>query len=314
MLNFESVTKRYGKRNAVDGLSFSVPAESVVGLLGPNGAGKSTAMKMVLGLAKATSGEISLFGCTPGSSGFADAVRRTGSHIETPALYERASARKNLEIHGAAFGIGRRDPRIAATLETVGLSDRSNDKVKNFSLGMRQRMSLGDCHSARAELVILDEPTNGLDPSGVVEIREVIRSLPGRGMTALVSSHVLGEIEKTVDEVVIIRNGKLVKAGSIEALTEGDGGSLLVGMPEGQAQMGCDALNAVGYTAAVGSDGMVRVNPHGRPGSSIAHALAQANLYPDELRAEQGRSLESVFLELTDSASTATGAGNGAGA
>ena len=314
MLNFESVTKRYGKRNAVDGLSFSVPAESVVGLLGPNGAGKSTAMKMVLGLAKATSGEISLFGCTPGSSGFADAVRRTGSHIETPALYERASARENLEIHGAAFGIGRRDPRISATLETVGLSDRSDDKVKNFSLGMRQRMSLAIAILHEPELVILDEPTNGLDPSGVVEIREVIRSLPGRGMTALVSSHVLGEIEKTVDEVVIIRNGKLVKAGSIEALTEGDGGSLLVGMPEGQAQLGCDALNAVGYTAAVGSDGIVRVNPHGRPGSSIAHALAQAHLYPDELRAEQGRSLESVFLELTDSASTATGAGNGAGA
>ncbi|MEI6446316.1 MAG: ATP-binding cassette domain-containing protein [Actinomycetes bacterium] len=301
MLNFESVTKRYGNRKAVDGLSFSVPAESVVGLLGPNGAGKSTAMKMVLGLAQATSGEINLFGCTPGSSGFADAVRRTGSHIETPALYERASARQNLEIHGAAFGIGRRDPRIAATLETVGLSDRSGDKVKNFSLGMRQRMSLATAILHEPELVILDEPTNGLDPSGVVEIREVIRSLPDRGMTALVSSHVLGEIEKTVDHVVIIRNGQLVKEGSIDSLTEGDDETLLVRMPEGQSQLGCDALNAVGYTAAVGSDGVLRVNPHGRPGSSIAHTLAQANLYPDELRSERGRSLESVFLELTDS-------------
>ena len=300
MLEFDSVTKRFGTRAAVDNLTFAVEERSVTGLLGPNGAGKSTAMRLLLGLSQPSSGTISVLGHERGTAGFTEAIRQTGSHIETPALYERATARQNLEIHAAGYGIARSDPRITKTLDTVGLSSRSEDKVKGYSLGMRQRMSLAIAILHDPELVILDEPTNGLDPSGVVEIRDVIRSLPGRGMTALVSSHILGEIEKTVDEVVIIRNGKLVTSGSIESLVSGSDGTLLVRMPAGQNQAACDALNAVGYTSGVGSDGAVRVNPQGRPGSSIAHTLAQAGMYPDELRPEQGRSLESVFLELTD--------------
>jgi ABC-2 type transport system ATP-binding protein len=297
MLQFESVSKKFGSINAVDDLSFQVGSGSVVGLLGPNGAGKSTAMRILLGLSAASSGKVTLLGHEPGSTGFAAAIRRTGSHIERPALYERATARQNLEIHGAAFGIGRNDPKIATTLETIGLSGRSGDKVKNFSLGMRQRMSLGVAILHDPELVVLDEPTNGLDPSGVVEIREVIRSLPARGMTCLVSSHVLGEIEKTVDEVVIIRNGRLVAEGPIDEIVGGGSGALLLRLPSGNGPAGAEALAAAGLKGSLDGDS-IRVEAHGKSGSAIAEILANAGIYPDELRSE-GANLEDVFINLT---------------
>jgi len=297
MLQFESVSKTFGSIKAVDELSFEVGSGSVVGLLGPNGAGKSTAMRILLGLSAASSGTVRLLGHEPGSAGFTEAIRRTGSHIERPALYERASARQNLEIHGAAFGIGRNDPKIATTLETIGLSGRSGDKVKNFSLGMRQRMSLGVAILHDPELVVLDEPTNGLDPSGVVEIREVIRSLPARGMTCLVSSHVLGEIEKTVDEVVIIRNGRLVAEGPINEIVGAGSGALLLRLPNGNGPAGAEALAAAGLKGSLDGDS-IRVEAQGKPGSAIAEILAKSGLYPDELRSE-GANLEDVFINLT---------------
>jgi len=297
MLQFESVSKKFGSIKAVDELSFQVGSGSVVGLLGPNGAGKSTAMRILLGLSAASSGKVSLLGHEPGSAGFAEAIRRTGSHIERPALYERATARQNLEIHGSAFGIGRKDPKINATLETIGLSGRSDDKVKNFSLGMRQRMSLGVAILHHPELVVLDEPTNGLDPSGVVEIREVIRSLPARGMTCLVSSHVLGEIEKTVDEVVIIRDGRLVAEGPIDQIVGSGSGAVLLRLPQGNGAAGAEALAAAGLKGTLDGDA-IRVDAQGKPGSAIAEILANAGIYPDELRAE-GASLEDVFINLT---------------
>ena len=301
MLSFDSVTKSYGSRNAVDQLSFRVPERSVIGLLGPNGAGKSTAMKLLLGLVSSNSGEIQLLGSTPGSPGFAEAVRRTGSHIEAPALYERATARQNLAIHAASFGIDRHDPQIDATLETVGLSSRSSDKVKGFSLGMRQRLSLGIAILPEPELVVLDEPTNGLDPSGVVEIREVIRSLPERGMTALVSSHVLGEIEKTVDEVVIIRDGRLVAEGPLDSIVGSGSGRLLLRVPDLHRDAALSAIAAEGLAASDAGEGLIRVEAGGKPGSSLAELLARAGIYPDELWSERP-DLENVFLQLTGGA------------
>jgi len=297
MLKFDCVSKQFRSIKAVDELSFEVNSGSVVGLLGPNGAGKSTAMRILLGLSAASSGKVSLLGHEPGSPGFAEAIKRTGSHIERPALYERATARQNLEIHGAAFGIGSKDQRITTTLETIGLSGRSGDKVKNFSLGMRQRMSLGVAILHDPELVVLDEPTNGLDPSGVIEIREVIRSLPARGMTCLVSSHVLGEIEKTVDDVVIIRDGRLVAEGPIGQIVGAGSGSLLVRLPQGSGAAAAEALSAAGLKGTRDDD-IIRVDAQGKPGSAIAEILASARIYPDELRAE-GANLEDVFINLT---------------
>lgn len=296
VLNFDSVTKSYGSRRAVDELCFEVAERSVTGLLGANGAGKSTTMKLLLGLAAPNSGSIELFGERQGTAGFASAVRRTGSHIELPALYERATARQNIAIQGAGFGIGQRDPKIDAVLETVGLSSRSSDKVKSFSLGMRQRMSLALAIVHEPELVILDEPINGLDPEGVVEMRELIRSLPARGMTALVSSHVLDEIERTVDEIVIIREGKLIAEGPIASIITTSG--IVLRVPAGNSDAALAALSTAGIAATSFENGEIRVETGDQPGSVVAKLLADAGVYPDELR-PQTADLESVFLDLT---------------
>ena len=297
VLSFQGVSKSYGSVRAVDDLSFDVAGQSVTGLLGPNGAGKSTVMKMALGLARAKDGEIELFGARPRTRAFRPAVRRTGSQIELPALYERVSARKNLEIHGAGFGIRRRDPWIDQVLDMVGLSSRSQDRVKGYSMGMRQRLNLGLALLNRPEFVILDEPVNGLDPAGVVEVRELIRSLPAGGVTVLVSSHLLDEIERTVDRVVIIREGRLVTEGAIDEIVSS--GYTLVRVAKRDARDAVDVLTAYGFGASAGEGGQLRVDTGGRPASDVAKALADAGIYPSELRPEHN-DLESAFLGLVD--------------
>lgn len=295
VLSFQGVSKSYGKVRAVDGLSFDVEGQSVTGLLGPNGAGKSTVMKMALGLARAREGEIELFGAHPRTRAFRPAVRRTGSQIELPALYERVSARKNLEIHGAGFGIKRRDPWIDQVLDMVGLSSRSQDRVRGYSLGMRQRLNLGLALLNRPEFVVLDEPVNGLDPAGVVEVRELIRSLPSGGVTVLVSSHLLDEIERTVDRVVIIRDGRLVTEGAIDEIVSSS--YTLVQVAKRDARDAVEVLTAYGMGASAGEAGRLRVDTGGRPASEVAKALADAGIYPTEMRPEHN-DLESAFLGL----------------
>ena len=297
ILSFNGVSKSYGSVKAVDDLSFEVEAQAVTGLLGSNGAGKSTVMKLLLGLARAGDGEIELFGARPRTRAFSAAVRRTGSQIELPALYDRVGARRNLEIHGAGFGIRRRDPWIDQVLEMVGLSARSEDRVKGFSMGMRQRLSLGLALLNRPELIVLDEPVNGLDPSGVVEIRELIRSLPAGGATVLVSSHLLDEIERTVDRVLIIRDGRLVVAGAMDEIVSS--GYTLVQVARREARDAVDVLTAYGMGATAGEGGRVRVDTGGRPASEIAKALADAGIYPVELRPESN-DLESAFLGIVE--------------
>ena len=208
-----------------------------------------------------------------------------------------------MAIQCAGFGIGRRDPKIDAVLETVGLSSRSEDKVKSFSLGMRQRMSLALALVHEPELVVLDEPINGLDPEGVVEMRELIRSLPSRGMTALVSSHVLDEIERTVDEIVIIREGKLIAEGPIASIITTSG--ILLRVPAGNGDAAIAALSAAGVAAAAFDTGVIHVDSGDQPGSIVAKVLADAGVYPDELR-PQTADLESVFLDLTSTDETAS--------
>ena len=297
VLSFQGVSKSYGSVRAVDDLSFDVAEQSVTGLLGPNGAGKSTVMKMALGLARAKAGEIELFGARPRTRAFRPAVRRTGSQIELPALYDRVSARKNLEIHGAGFGIRRRDPWIDQVLDMVGLSSRSQDRVKGYSMGMRQRLNLGLALLNRPEFVILDEPVNGLDPAGVVEVRELIRSLPAGGVTVLVSSHLLDEIERTVDRVVIIREGRLVTEGAIGEIVSS--GYTLVRVAKRDARDAVDVLTAYGFGASAGEGGQLRIDTAGRPASDVAKALADAGIYPSELRPEHN-DLESAFLGLVE--------------
>lgn len=310
LVTFNNVTKRYGSRTVIDSLSFSVGTGSVTGLLGPNGAGKSTAMRVLLGIAHANGGRAELFGIAPGEHGYRDALHRAGAHVEEPALYANASARANLQIHAAGLGISRKDPRINQMLDQVGLASRGGDKAKKYSLGMRQRLGLAIALVNDPELVILDEPTNGLDPAGVVEIRELIRSLPGRGTTVLVSSHLLAEVQKTADHLVIIDNGKLVMDGTIaDAIAGAATSSYLLRVGETERTTATGILQQLGFTVAIDQSGLMLIAGEIQRGSQISHALAEADIYLEELRPQEV-DLEAAFLNMTGSASGDAVTGN----
>ncbi|MGD9573009.1 MAG: ATP-binding cassette domain-containing protein [Thermoleophilia bacterium] len=298
LARFDGATKRYGSRTVVDDLTFDVAEGSVTGLLGPNGAGKSTAIRLLLGIAGLTGGSCELLGAEPGGRGFRAAVRGTGSLIEAPSLYANATARGNLEIWAVSRGMRRTDPRIGRVLEQVGLAGRGDDRAKNFSLGMRQRLGIAMAIVHEPQLVILDEPTNGLDPAGTVEIRELIRSLPSRGATVLVSSHVLGEVQKTVDHVVIIAAGRLRTSRPMsDFLAEMSGDEFTVVLAPDAWERGRAALAAAGLQVEEAGQGTLHVTGEPR-GSAIAKALADAGVYPDELHHRES-SLEEAFLALT---------------
>ena len=294
---FEGTTKRYGGRTVVDDLSFEVAEGSVTGLLGPNGAGKTTAIRMLLGIASVSGGSCALFGAAPGRPGFRAAVRQTGSLIESPSLYGNATALANLKIWAVSRGLSPRDPRIGRVLERVGLAGRGDAKAKDFSLGMRQRLGIGMAILHEPKLVILDEPTNGLDPAGTVEIRELIRSLPAQGATVLVSSHVLGEVQKTVNHVVIIAAGKLRASGPMdELLHQNTASAFIVALPPETLARGRQVLESRGLAVEeIGGQLSVTGETHG---AVLSQALAEAGVYPEELHRRE-ESLEETFLQIT---------------
>jgi ABC-2 type transport system ATP-binding protein len=305
LIEFDGVTKRFGKRTAVDALSFAVPEGSVVGLLGPNGAGKTTAIRVLLGLARATAGSASILGAAPGTRAFSAALREVGTLVEGPALYANASGRDNLRIQAAAIGLSDGHERIDEALALVGLAGRAGDAAKTYSLGMKQRLGLALALLARPRVVVLDEPTNGLDPAGIQEMRELIRSLPARGTTVLVSSHLLGEVQLMCDRVAIIHHGKLVADGTLDQVLAGAGGGArfeIVVAPQ-ELEHARAALAAAGLAAAPAAGGAARlvVPADGRSGADVNRLLVEAGIYADELR-RGAASLEDVFLEITGGA------------
>ena len=204
-----NVTKRIGKRTIIDNLTFDVPPGEVFGFLGPNGSGKTTTIRMMVGLMRMTSGEIYIKGRSIRTE-FEAAVRQVGAIVENPEMYKFLTGYQNL-VHYARMipGIGKR--RIDEVVELVGLSDRIHDKVKTYSLGMRQRLGVAQAILHRPSLLVLDEPTNGLDPAGIRELRDYLRHLAKHeGTTVFVSSHLLSEMELMCDRVAIIQQGRLV--------------------------------------------------------------------------------------------------------
>jgi ABC-2 type transport system ATP-binding protein len=301
LIAFDRVTKRFGRRTAVDSLSFEVPEGAVVGLLGPNGAGKTTAIRVLLGLARATSGEASILGARPHTHAFSGALRQVGALVEGPALYANASGRQNLEIQAATLGITDARARIDDALTLVGLAGRGGDAAKNYSLGMKQRLGLALALLSRPKVVVLDEPTNGLDPAGIHEIRRLIRSLPERGTTVLVSSHLLGEVQLMCDRVVIIHQGKLVADGTLdEVLAGASGGARFeVRVTAAEVQQAHAALTQAGFQPQRdGDEGRILVVADGHSGAQINRLLVEAGVYAEELR-RATISLEQVFLEIT---------------
>ncbi|EGC82710.1 lantibiotic protection ABC transporter ATP-binding protein [Anaerococcus prevotii] len=203
ILETKNLTKTFGNQKAVDNISLKIKKNSIYGLLGPNGAGKSTTLKMITGMIHKTSGEIFF----EGHKWSRDDLSDIGALIEIPALYENLSARENLKVRTLLLGLP--DSRIDEVLEIVSLKDTGKKKSGQFSLGMKQRLGIAIALLNNPKLLILDEPTNGLDPLGIQELRDLIRSFPEKGITVILSSHILAEVEQTADHIGIINNGKL---------------------------------------------------------------------------------------------------------
>jgi ABC-2 type transport system ATP-binding protein len=298
VIEIEGLRKEYrrlrgGRTVAVAGLDLEVPEGGVFGFLGPNGAGKTTTIRCLLGLVRPDAGSLRLLG-TDVSKGLAQVIGKVGSIVEQPTLFPRFSGRRNLEILGRIQG--RDGNAIDAVLDRVSLTDRAKDAVRTYSLGMKQRLGIAAALLKDPSVLILDEPANGLDPAGIVEVRELIRSLGAEGRTVFVSSHILSEVQQTADRVAILARGRLVKAGPVhEVLAAGRARGMLVRVSDAAA--GERALAAAGLSARVDA-GALRVDVQPDQGERISRALAAADLYPSELRPDEV-DLETVFLELT---------------
>ncbi|MDC3402464.1 ABC transporter ATP-binding protein [bacterium] len=298
----KSYRRRRGTTVAVDGLDLEVPEGGVYGFLGPNGSGKTTTIRCLLGLAQPTEGTLRLLG-QPVPSGLRDAIRRIGAIVETPALFPTMTASENLRLLASMDGIGHRS--VDDVLEVVGLTERADDLVKRYSLGMKQRLALAAALLKDPELLILDEPANGLDPAGMREVRQLLRRLADDGRTVFVSSHILAEIESTCDRVAILANGRLITHGTVDEVTStaGHRSSILVKVADLDA--GKRVLRGAGL-AVEHAEGALRVDVPPDSAGDITRLLAGADQWVTELRPDR-YSLEDVFLELTEAASEASG-------
>ncbi len=291
LVETRDLTKRYGRQiTAVDRLNLAVRRGEVYGFLGPNGAGKTTTLRMLLGLIEPTSGAARVLGQEPGSPA---SLRGVGALVESPAFYPYLSGYDNLKVVSRYAGVPRR--RIREVLQTVELSGRAKDKFKKYSLGMKQRLGVAAALLKDPELLILDEPTNGLDPKGMADMRALVRELGSGERTVLLSSHLLGEVEQICDRVGVIHKGILVAEDTIAEL-RGEEGLLVRAEPFEEARQIAERIKGVeGVTAA---DGMLRLATDPGRAAEINAKLVSAGLRVSELRpAEQ--SLEEVFLELT---------------
>lgn len=221
IVELKNVTKVIKGKTIIDNISFQVNKGEVFGFLGPNGAGKTTTIRMIVGLMGITSGDISVGGSSI-KSDFEDAVRHIGAIVENPEMYKFLTGYQNL-VHYARMAKGISKEKIAETVELVGLTDRINDKVKTYSLGMRQRLGLAQCLLHDPQVLILDEPTNGLDPAGIREIRDYVRLLAReKNLAVIVSSHLLSEMEMMCDRIGIIQNGRLIDVQLVHELVHGE--------------------------------------------------------------------------------------------
>ncbi len=221
------LTKRFGDRLAVDGADLVVPRGVAFGFLGPNGAGKTTLIRMLLGLTPATAGSMRVLGL-PVPEQRAQALARVGAIVEEPRFHGHLTGRENLRI-SAACREPAADTRIAPALERVGMVDRADDRVKTYSMGMRQRLGIARCLLADPELLILDEPTNGLDPAGILEFRHFVRGMVDEGRTVFLSSHLLDEVEKICDMAAIVDHGRILMQGSVSELAAGGKPTITIG-------------------------------------------------------------------------------------
>ena len=300
VLETAGLTKRFGTRTVVDNVDLHVPRGSAFGYLGPNGAGKTTLIRMLLGLTSATSGTMRLLG-RPVPAERAEALARVGAIVEEPRFHPFLTGRDNLRVIAAARGPEAHD-RIGGALARVGLADRADDRVKSYSLGMRQRLGVARSLLADPELLILDEPTNGLDPAGIQEFRGIIRGLVDEGRTVLLSSHLLDEVEKVVDALAIVDHGQVVWQGPIGDIAAGAEQTILIQPSDVERTLSILGAHVAVHSAEDGPEG---VRARLRSDVEAAAAAADINRRLVEAgvaihRLEPTRaSLEQRFLEIT---------------
>jgi ABC-2 type transport system ATP-binding protein len=296
-IEVRGLCKSYGELVAVDDVDLTVEGGDVFGYLGPNGAGKTTSLRMMLGLIRPSAGSVRLFGRDPQVS--VKALEGVAGFVEAPSFYPYLNGRTNLELFAALDGDGAKG-RIEEALEIVGLSDRAKDKVGGYSHGMRQRLGLAGALLRKPRMLLLDEPATGLDPGGMRDMRDLIRNLSGEGMTVLLSSHLLTEVEELCNRVAIVRSGRVAYQGSLAELRRQAGNGYLLRTTDderarkvAEAQAGIDDVHAApraGLTFNAESEGAV---------SSLSLALAESGALMLELSPRHA-TLEDLFFRLTE--------------
>jgi ABC-2 type transport system ATP-binding protein len=295
VIHIEKLRKYFGSVHAVEDISLEVRRGSVFGFLGPNGAGKTTTIGMILSLIHPTAGKVALFGetVTPSRN---RVLRRVGAMAGAPALIPYLSARDNLRL-AARFSEGVKNGRIDEVLEQIGLTAAADRAAGNYSTGMKQRLGIAIAILHRPELLILDEPTNGMDPAGMLEIRNMLRALADGGMTVFLSSHLLHEIEQVCDEVVVLNHGAVVRQGKVSELLGKDQAVIRVRVPS-PAEAATLLLTLPGVSEVKPNGSYVTVT--GVSSETIVRCLAGHGIIPGEVTSGSP-DLEQVFLQLTNS-------------
>ena len=293
----EGLTKRYGAKLAVDSVDLEIPRGVAFGYLGPNGAGKTTLIRMLLGLTRASAGRMWILGHElPGER--AEALAKVGAIVEEPRFYPYLTGQENMRIAAAVRG-PEAEARIAHSIERVGLAERAGDKVSGYSLGMRQRLGIARCLLSDPEVLILDEPMNGLDPAGIMEFRYLIRSFVDEGRTVILSSHLLDEVEKTCDAVAIVDKGHVVRQGSLDEYRGRDYAKVTVEVLEPEKAR--TVLAGLGFVKGVeelsANELLVSLEP-GVRGHQLNGALVGAGIAVERLEPAKA-TLEDEFLSVT---------------
>ena len=302
VIHTEGLTKRYGRVLAVDELSLNVPRGRIFGLLGPNGSGKTTLMSMLLGLVRPTAGSFTLFGAPQEQGGLDRQLHRIGALIETPTFYPYLSGRNNLAYFQGISGQGSPE-QLDLLLEQVGLGGRGGDKFQTYSLGMKQRLGLAYSLLGDPELLVLDEPTNGMDPAGMAEVRGLIRGLAGENRTVILSSHLLNEVEQVCDSVAILSHGRLIAQGDVAELLQ-ERGQPQVRLRTTDDRKAYEILNALAWVDNVSAEnGYLITGVDADRSWEITAALSRNEVYIAEMTPAQ-MSLEQYFLDVTDEAAS----------
>jgi ABC-2 type transport system ATP-binding protein len=292
VIETRGLTKRFGDRTAVDAVDLTVPAGVAFGFLGPNGAGKTTLIRTLVGLTRPTSGTVALLSLSQPAKR-AEALARVGAIVEEPRFHPHLTGRENLQVIAAARDRAA-EARIPESLDRVGLAHRADERVKTYSLGMRQRLGIARCLIADPALLILDEPMNGLDPAGILEMRHLIRAFVTEGRTVFLSSHLLDEVEKTCDQIAIVDRGRIVVQGGVQEIAASGDPTLLIEVDdEATARRVLDGSSIEAEGPAL----RVKLQP-GRNPAEINRALVEAGVAVSRLEPARA-SLEEKFLEIT---------------